>query len=1431
MLVMRKIKRGITKAFRRFDRGILRGFQRFFRLTYKLKPLRPLLRPMYKFVHVHYRLTASLLTILMIASIAIPVLQRHYTNQKYVLNTQARALLGEADTDLSKKLTFDAQSQVYEFNKTAKTKLKPNENPMAKLKSQIGGAGKNDQQLYSMDAPRDLTKGVTYYENQMNLKFKIMPQFATLPAEVKEGHIIYPLAGNSGQVAYTIEATGLKQNVVLYESPGDALNMSYKLDLPKSLEARLDDETGDIDIYTVDPQLLASIDYNSETAQSDVERIQTESPKTFQVFKIPAPVVMAQGKVDQASVGNIKSHFLLQEDVLTVMTTGLDKAEYPLAIDPTVSVDSASEFGSGSIEDNNLTLTSGDVTRGGLTGGSVPSWSSTTSFPTTRYFHRSVTYNGYVYVVAGNNASSDIRYAPINSDGTISPGTWGGTAGIMPGGGGYLSFGLAAYNGYMYIAGGCCSVSSLVHYAPINSNGSLGSWVATTSLPETKNAVGFAAYKGYLYAIGGYNGSTVDTDAFMVPVKADGSLGTWTTTTAFPSTARYNQQAVAYNDYMYILGGATLSDTPSNEVHYAPINTDGTLGTWQAATSFTTARWDHSAFAYNGYIYILGGRTGGSNAATNTVQYASINANGSLGTWTATTAFNTARYGQTAVAYNGYLYVLGGAASGTTTARDDVQYAQLSPPGSVAGTSFSTASNAFTNTRYAFGSVAYNGNMYVIGGVNAPGGTDVRYRPIQSDGNITGAWTSANAMNVGRQWTHAVAYNGYIYVPGGVSGGVPVNTTSYVPINSNGSLGTWANVANNFSNARDSSGVVAYNGYLYVLGGYSGTGNTTYNDVQYAPIQSNGNLGTWQSANSFSTTRSDLRAVAYNGYMYVMGGGQTNDGTNLLNDVQYAPINTNGSLGTWQSTNSFTEARDGHAAAVHNGVMYVVGGRNIGGTTLSSIQYAPIKSDGTVGTWTATTSFTQARRFPELLTYNGYLYVLGGANSSNTATNTVYYAPLNNGGPGTTGTWTSTSSFTNTRYGHGSVAYNGYMYILGGFNGSSYNDIQYAPISKSTGALSSWSSAGSNFTTARYGLDVFVYNGYIYVLGGTTNGSSYLNDVQYAPINSDGTIGSWSTTTSFPTARYGHHVVVYNGYIYLTGGNDGSARNDVQYAPINTNGSIGTWASAGTFTNARYGHDATINNGYIYIMAGNDNGTYYNDVQMAQIQGDGSLGSWTTLTPFNNPRYGIDSFVYNGYLYVVGGYNGVSYYNDVQYAPIAPNGHVGAWQATTTFTTARYVHTALAYNGYMYVLGGNSGSYLNNVYYAPMSIMSRKATYSKVLNFGTNSKITGVSYTGNLIDGLQNIRYRFANSAGTFPTTAPRGADLPFTCDSGSHIQVLATLDNTTSSVFPDSSGTPGQINSITVTYDIPGVAPEKRLRHGAYFSSEELQPFELNGC
>ena len=66
---------------------------------------------------------------------------------------------------------------------------------------------------------------------------------------------------------------------------------------------------------------------------------------------------------------------------------------------------------------------------------------------------------------------------------------------------------------------------------------------------------------------------------------------------------------------------------------------------------------------------------------------------------------------------------------------------------------------------------------------------------------------------------------------------------------------------------------------------------------------------------------------------------------------------------------------------------------------------------------------------------------------------------------------------------------------------------------------------------ARWDFDTVAYNGYIYVMGGdsgassgdcTTGGSFVCNGVFYAPISSNGTMGSWTATTSFSASQSGH---------------------------------------------------------------------------------------------------------------------------------------------------------------------------------------------------------------------------------------------------------------------------------------------------------------------
>lgn len=64
---------------------------------------------------------------------------------------------------------------------------------------------------------------------------------------------------------------------------------------------------------------------------------------------------------------------------------------------------------------------------------------------------------------------------------------------------------------------------------------------------------------------------------------------------------------------------------------------------------------------------------------------------------------------------------------------------------------------------------------------------------------------------------------------------------------------------------------------------------------------------------------------------------------------------------------------------------------------MTNVYYAPINSNGSLGSWTATTSLPNATDAATSIVYNGYVYELGGCAGSGTcsSTATVYYAGLN----------------------------------------------------------------------------------------------------------------------------------------------------------------------------------------------------------------------------------------------------------------------------------------------------------------------------------------------------------------------------------------------------------------------------------------------------
>ncbi len=743
-------------------------------------------------------------------------------------------------------------------------------------------------------------------------------------------------------------------------------------------------------------------------------------------------------------------------------------------------------------------------------------------------------------------------------------------------------------------------------------------------------------------------------------------------------------------------------------------------------------------------------------------------ATGALGTWAITSNFGSVsggsgvRYYHSSAAYNGYLYIMGGT-SNWSNYFSDVLYASINSDGSLANwtttISFNSAAGG-SGGRYGHTSAAYNGYLYIMGGVNGTYLSDTLYAHIKSDG--TGAldnWTTTSSFGSvsggsGARGIHtSAAYNGYMYIMGGTNG-TYLSDTLYASINSDGTLANWTTTSSftgKGNGARDAHTSVAYNGYMYIMGGTTDTWNGIgFSDVLYASINSDGTLATWTTTSYFGNAGSGGRnihcSIAYNGYMYIVGGNNASFDAAYFSDVLYAPINSNGTLGTWAATSYFGNAGSGgrnmHCSAAYNGYMYIMGGWN--GSSLSDTLYVPFTPGGT-GNWTTTSYFGSAA-----------------------------------GGGGARGR-------------HASVAYNGYMYIMGGCNGNYISDVLYASIN-STGTLGTWtttisfnSAAGGGGARSHH--SSAAYNGYMYIMGGMDQSANRFSDVLYAFINSDGTLANWTTTISFNSAAGGggarsyHSSAAYNGYLYIMGGSNqsGNSLSDVLYASINSTGTLGTWTTTISFNSAAGGggarsmHSSAAYNGYLYIMGGNC-GVALADTLYAHIKSDGTgaLDNWTTTSSFTGigggARYVHSSAAYNGYMYIMGGYSS-TFLADTLYASINSDGTLANWTTTSSFTGvgggARSYHSSAVYNGYMYIMGGINTAYLSDVLYAPLGPGGNLTTWSTTSNYSgldgvsTREYPSSAAYNGYLYimggyNGASNyysdVLYASMNAVGTIST-------------------------------------------------------------------------------
>jgi hypothetical protein len=282
------------------------------------------------------------------------------------------------------------------------------------------------------------------------------------------------------------------------------------------------------------------------------------------------------------------------------------------------------------------------------------------------------------------------------------------------------------------------------------------------------------------------------------------------------------------------------------------------------------------------------------------------------------------------------------------------------------------------------------------------------------------------------------------------------------------------------------------------------------------------------------------------------------------------------------------------------------------------------------------------------------MWLIGGWGSSG-ATNEVW-----NSSDGQTWNFAGTANFPEKAY-HTAVVFSNEVWVIGGY------DASWNPTSEV------WSSSdGVNWTPEtlapgfdpRYSHTCLVYDNKIWVIGGKGTGSTFYADAWYS---TDGIVWNSATTSAAFGARFGHSSVVSNGKMWVLCGQD-DHKIIWDDAWFSTNGS--DWTRAGsvrasfipptpTSEVAREFAGAAnypINgNDYILLFGGESYGAtdwvYFDDTWFT-ANGSG----WTNITSeaatnFSPARAGFGTTIYNNKIWVVGGIDNSTWYNDVWYSP------------------------------------------------------------------------------------------------------------------------------------------------------------------------------------
>lgn len=1102
-------------------------------------------------------------------------------------------------------------------------------------------------------------------------------------------------------------------------------------------------------------------------------------------------------------------------------------------------------------------------------GGGSSDWNTTNGNCILLYYHPSLN-TIYLYYNSGGSATGiNTNIAPVDGvayecqikwDGTtislIVNGTLRGTGTglIKPATCNQCSLGAMCYDYSQQFTG-------IYHYFRIANFIESDAWIKTTSDNLTRNMLishvisSVIAEPSYNY-INGF--PWYNQHSFNDSVATD--ITGWASGNNFPINITSCKTLVTSNR-VYVIGGHSAT-AALDVIYYAPINPDGTIGSWVLdSNSLPIPLKSHGLVQVGSLVYLIGGRTTGTDVPALTIMSATIDQSGVLG------EFNIDSYdcpvGQlycSPVVTKNRIYIFGGH---TTVTLNTIYYAPINSDGTLGA--WVLDSNVLPYVLFAPAGVAVISNkVYIVGGqANGTELSTVIVASFDPDTGVLGIFASTYGLPNVMEWGHCICTESFLFVFGYTNW-----TTSGVmyraSINGDGTINAWS-TGTCYAGRRGSSGIFATSSKVYVIGGwytsesnivYSGDftgGVNDYAGYSVEELAQEGTAGDLLFTIPSGTVSVDQKDIPIMLQLSVSSGISNFDVTGIFASIKEAYSKWSGNNTKY---NEFGGRRNGSSDFDYPLIMQAKGSHYENNSSIrlngSASSVIDISSNISRTMLSGTLTFSMLV-FPELLhtaetvmfgvgnefqvsyTANSGRLVVRHASTGITTsmsvipnrwnhiivlrdvvakTITVYQDKLLSYGPTA---YVTNPSISATAIYIGAATYTGriahiqifdrilnYSEIMDLFINSEYlmyrdnivtsivkqdvpvflgEDIDSIQISDSANAISTYGynsvmaerdqqSFNTSFSGNISGWNsvagpALLYFGsvltskYVYLLGGLVNnfeGSGYFTAYR-APLYADGSIGSfvYFPSLTIPSTTLGLSIVHIRNTVYILAYR-GSADygNSIIYAAQIVNGELGSFSAHPIqLTFGKHSCCTVVLNGYLHVIGGQYGGSYYrtNHVCSCKLGDDGSIDTVffdNTVIPEISSGYkgfvtknkiyyisetdivyvgtqdaeGILSWTTEGSypagtgqpiliattkdtVYAIGGYDGAYPLATVYRSSIDEDGNIGVWTISTSIPYSGWGYGSQGFitSSRIYVISGNTGGYgaTPTIAYAPFT--------------------------------------------------------------------------------------------------------------------------------